>query len=284
MENSEWMSTLGHAQYYWMKIVSVIRQYTNRLAVVRFSTINSLSEKSPKEFLFAMAFVVPCISIIVCYARIFYIVRKTAMRTHENAIVVPTGSIRIQESAQQQKSNNRTNKANQFIDEANKQLLEIKTNDNRDLSVSDDHSKNYDESRRNRVDANSETSSSNFYPHGTCGSKILLKYIDSSLDSDLPPSLTGLRLNRDEEIKSDHSKGVEFVENNSHQMNGSCDTELKRNHLNTKQTMSQEADSAMDESISSVDNNQVSLSEELKMGKIVGSVRWININAYSSQS
>lgn len=206
-----------------------------------------------------MAFGVPCISIIVCYARIFYIVRKTAMRTHENAHIIPAGSIRIQEQTQPQRSNNRLNKPSPFTDDANKQLLEIKSNDNRDLSVSDGHS--YDENqrnRRNKLDTNSETSSSNFYPHGTCGSKILLKYIDSSLDSDLPPSLTGLRLNRDDEIKSDHSKGVEFVDNDSNHMNGSCDTELKRNHLNIKQTVTQEVDSAMDESISSVDNNQVS--------------------------
>ncbi|KAI5727147.1 hypothetical protein M8J76_015006 [Diaphorina citri] len=36
---------------------------------------------SPKEFLFLVAFVIPCISIVVCYARIFYIVRKTAMKS-----------------------------------------------------------------------------------------------------------------------------------------------------------------------------------------------------------
>lgn len=201
-----------------------------------------------------MAFVVPCISIIVCYARIFYIVRKTAMRTHENAHIIPTGSIRIQEPAQQQqKSNHILNRANQFADEADKQLLDNKTNENRLLS--DENHKNH----KNRIDTNSETSSSIFYPNSTCGSKILLKYIDSSLDSDLPPSLTGLRLNKDEENKNDH-KGVEFAENDSNQLNGSCDTELKRHHLNARQTASQwqEADSAMDESISSVDNNQVS--------------------------
>lgn len=36
---------------------------------------------SPKVFLFLVAFVIPCIAIIVCYARIFYIVRKTAMKS-----------------------------------------------------------------------------------------------------------------------------------------------------------------------------------------------------------
>jgi len=36
---------------------------------------------SPKAFLFLVAFVIPCISIVVCYARIFYIVRKTALKS-----------------------------------------------------------------------------------------------------------------------------------------------------------------------------------------------------------
>lgn len=208
-----------------------------------------------------MAFVVPCISIIVCYARIFYIVRKTAMRTHENIQVVPAGSIRIQDQHQHQmKSNNALNRGNQFTDEADAQLLDNKTNENRVLS--EENQRNH----KNKIDTNSETSSSIFYPHGTCGSKILLKYIDSSLDSDLPPSLTGLRLNRDEEYntKTDHNsinKGVEFAEHESHRINGSCEREIKSNKFNTNQTSMhwQEADSAMDESISSVDNNQVGI-------------------------
>lgn len=37
--------------------------------------------RSPKEILFMGAFVVPCVSIVVCYARIFYIVRKTALKS-----------------------------------------------------------------------------------------------------------------------------------------------------------------------------------------------------------
>lgn len=36
---------------------------------------------SPKVFLFLVAFVIPCIAIVVCYARIFYIVRRTAMKS-----------------------------------------------------------------------------------------------------------------------------------------------------------------------------------------------------------
>lgn len=38
---------------------------------------------SPKEFLFIMAFALPCMFIVICYARIFYIVRRTAMRSRD---------------------------------------------------------------------------------------------------------------------------------------------------------------------------------------------------------
>ncbi|XP_039293521.1 G-protein coupled receptor moody [Nilaparvata lugens] len=37
--------------------------------------------RSPKQFLFMVAFVIPCICIVVCYAKIFYIVRRTAMKS-----------------------------------------------------------------------------------------------------------------------------------------------------------------------------------------------------------
>ncbi|XP_065205285.1 G-protein coupled receptor moody isoform X2 [Planococcus citri] len=37
---------------------------------------------SPKQFLFIVAFVIPCFFIAICYARIFYIVRMTARRSH----------------------------------------------------------------------------------------------------------------------------------------------------------------------------------------------------------
>ncbi|KAJ8687765.1 hypothetical protein QAD02_023559 [Eretmocerus hayati] len=37
--------------------------------------------RSPKEFLFILAFLAPCCAIVICYARIFYIVRKTAIKS-----------------------------------------------------------------------------------------------------------------------------------------------------------------------------------------------------------
>ncbi|XP_005179966.2 G-protein coupled receptor moody isoform X2 [Musca domestica] len=40
---------------------------------------------TPKEFLFVLAFMVPCLCIVFCYARIFYLVRKAAFRTRDPA-------------------------------------------------------------------------------------------------------------------------------------------------------------------------------------------------------
>lgn len=49
---------------------------------------------SPKEFLFIVAFVIPCLAIVICYARIFYIVRKTALKsrltTRNNTVITKT--------------------------------------------------------------------------------------------------------------------------------------------------------------------------------------------------
>ncbi|KAF4526979.1 hypothetical protein B566_EDAN001526 [Ephemera danica] len=41
---------------------------------------------SPKEFLFIIGFLVPCLAIVVCYARIFYIVRRTAAKSRARTL------------------------------------------------------------------------------------------------------------------------------------------------------------------------------------------------------
>ena len=41
-----------------------------------------VTRRSPKEFLFVVAFVLPCLAIVVCYARIFFIVRQAAAVSH----------------------------------------------------------------------------------------------------------------------------------------------------------------------------------------------------------
>ncbi|XP_011635607.1 G-protein coupled receptor moody [Pogonomyrmex barbatus] len=45
------------------------------------SILPDVNGRSPKEFLFVLAFLIPCLAIIVCYARIFYIVRETASKS-----------------------------------------------------------------------------------------------------------------------------------------------------------------------------------------------------------
>nr|XP_036218320.1 G-protein coupled receptor moody isoform X3 [Bactrocera oleae] len=50
---------------------------------------------TPKEFLFIAAFLVPCICIVVCYARILYLVRKAAFRSRET----PAKNITFQNEA-----------------------------------------------------------------------------------------------------------------------------------------------------------------------------------------
>ncbi|XP_024937016.1 5-hydroxytryptamine receptor 2A isoform X2 [Cephus cinctus] len=50
------------------------------------SILPDVNGRSPKEFLFIVAFLTPCIAIVVCYARIFYIVRRTAMKSRRNKI------------------------------------------------------------------------------------------------------------------------------------------------------------------------------------------------------
>lgn len=43
------------------------------------------NDNSPKKFLFIIAFLLPSVAIILCYARILWIVRKTAKKSHGNA-------------------------------------------------------------------------------------------------------------------------------------------------------------------------------------------------------
>ena len=57
------------------------------------SILHDRNDRSPKEFLFVLAFMVPCLCIIFCYTRIFYLVRKAAFRSREPALkqILPKG-------------------------------------------------------------------------------------------------------------------------------------------------------------------------------------------------
>lgn len=67
------------------------------------SILPDAHRRSPKEFLFVVAFVLPCLAIIVCYARIFFIVRRAAAVSHggqpqhqqqSNPTLKPSASVR----------------------------------------------------------------------------------------------------------------------------------------------------------------------------------------------
>jgi len=64
-------------------------QFGLDVAVGSCSILPDSVGRSPKEILFMGAFVVPCLSIVVCYARIFYIVRKTALKSRASVTANP---------------------------------------------------------------------------------------------------------------------------------------------------------------------------------------------------
>lgn len=63
------------------------------VAIGSCSILPDINGRSPKEFLFVFAFLTPCIAIVVCYARIFYIVRKTASKSRNRNITASTSAI-----------------------------------------------------------------------------------------------------------------------------------------------------------------------------------------------
>lgn len=154
---------------------------------------------SPKEFLFTMAFLVPCLCIIICYARIFYIVRKTALKSHQEPMT--NSSLRLPQS----KANSRS--PAQDTNHSSRRLIEKHSKTSKD-----EHSEN-----------SSSVSTSSGYPqnppqlhhqYNSLTNKPLrpylskvredeIKFIDTSVESELPPSLSILRACEDDD---DHQR------------------------------------------------------------------------------
>nr|XP_033331745.1 G-protein coupled receptor moody isoform X1 [Megalopta genalis] len=59
-------------------------------AIGSCSILPDVHGRSPKEFLFVVAFLIPCVAIVVCYARIFYIVRRTAWKSKRRNLIART--------------------------------------------------------------------------------------------------------------------------------------------------------------------------------------------------
>lgn len=81
MVSSTWISGFGALAATWM---GAWGSFGLDDKIGSCSILPDNQNRSPKEFLFVIAFVVPCLAIIVCYARIFYIVRKTALQSRGN--------------------------------------------------------------------------------------------------------------------------------------------------------------------------------------------------------
>lgn len=59
------------------------------------SILPDMNGRNPKVFLFVLAFLMPCLAIIVCYARIFYIVRQTSLKIKGGGRIVNVESAEI---------------------------------------------------------------------------------------------------------------------------------------------------------------------------------------------
>lgn len=210
-----------------------------------------------------MAFVVPCISIVVCYARIFYIVRKTAMRSHESASTLAnTNSIHIQSHSNQSRKSISSNNNKNSLDGTDVQLLPPKITANSDeLLLNDDTNDNKrvmmtvrgkgKKSHENLASISHSQSHEDLHKNS-------MKFIHTNVENDLSPALSTLK-----KINDDHKlcvseknssnvsicRTVEFIDENGR--NGGLsdrDYTLKVSH---------DMDSAVEESTSSTENNQV---------------------------
>lgn len=130
-----------------------------------------------------MAFALPCCAIVLCYARIFYIVRKTALKLQENHSK-ENGSVRLSKKSNLPKRNeahNQTPPSQKSSEERNDSLT---TNQN----VSALEASNGNRTRKLLSKSRDDD----------------LKFIDTSVESDLPPTLSQLQ-RKSVQILIDHS-------------------------------------------------------------------------------
>ncbi|XP_019696028.1 G-protein coupled receptor moody [Harpegnathos saltator] len=75
-------------------------------AIGSCSILPDVNGHSPKIFLFVLAFLIPCLAIIVCYARIFYIVRKSSLKSRGGNRIV---NVELTEINNEQRSSSTRN-------------------------------------------------------------------------------------------------------------------------------------------------------------------------------
>ena len=220
------------------------------------------NDRSPKEFLFIMAFLVPCFCIIICYARIFYIVRKTAMRTHEP--ILTTASVRMLGKSQRSLTQDNNHSDRQLLEKSSR----TSKDENSENSSSISNSSGYPPSQAPQTIATLTSSQKELFwqkesgqqqQTKPCGnlrpylSKLTedeMKFIDTSVDSDFPPSLSALKYR--EKREGTPASTVDSIKESYEE---EIDIEHGGIHQNIK-----EIDSAVEESTtSSSDNNPVNL-------------------------
>lgn len=191
-----------------------------------------------------MAFVVPCVSIVVCYARIFYIVRKTAMRSHESGPSLSHASLQMHSNSRDDRKELSTNNNKSSVDGTDTQLLSLHSRRDSDnpcrMKISNGNSRSHTDSDYDHSYALSHSAS-----HIELKSSMKCFGIDGNgKNLGLKPlSATDRNLSN-----VSISKTVEFIDSNGRGLTGERDCTIRIEH---------DIDSAVEESTSSTDNNHV---------------------------
>lgn len=126
-----------------------------------------------------MAFACPCLAIVLCYARIFYIVRKTAIKTQE-MYPKANGSVRLKHKAS---VNHLKKSLNLDKDNSKKTISTLQAESNVVDTISAQSDQRLDPKNDSRIRRKGLSKSKDDD----------LKFIDTSLESDLPPTLSQLQ-------------------------------------------------------------------------------------------
>lgn len=148
-----------------------------------------------------MAFVLPCFFIFICYARIFYIVRKTAMKSRDPHHLKTNGTAKMTSN---NNNNNNNNQPSAVTNKIPHNPLPIKPLPEKSIKNGNRLSFQEDDDSENRVnDSYSEKSKNSLNSSITNGQRMRrqltktkeedLKFIDTSIESDLPPTLSQLQ-------------------------------------------------------------------------------------------
>lgn len=133
---------------------------------------------SPKEFLFLMAFALPCCAIVLCYARIFYIVRRTAIKAQD---IEPKQNGFAQTDCKRRNNNIEPSDKNTVT-----KNIPIALND-MTMTQPNNEGQYFDDKRNEGQNIRKFLSKAR---------EDDLKFIDTSIESDLPPTLSQLQRKR----------------------------------------------------------------------------------------